>query len=106
MKMARTEAQSLRQCIGNAAPGQFLFDRAARERVTDVVQGSSLGGRREEFAGRSVLLATSSQLTSALALIELDGLARRLVILPPDVDPGHLSALSASAEIDAVVTDS
>ena len=45
-------------------------------------------------------------MAAGLALIELDGVARRLLILPPDADPAHLQALFAAAEIDAVVTDS
>ena len=38
-------------------------------------------------------------------MIELDGVARRLVILPPDADAEHLAAVIAIAGIDAVVTD-
>ena len=101
--MARTEAQSLRQYIGSAE--RFFFDRHACARITDLAGGTSLGGRLEELAGRSVLVATGSQLTTALALIELDGLARRLTILPPDADPEHFAAIVAGAEIDAVVVD-
>jgi NAD(P)-dependent dehydrogenase (short-subunit alcohol dehydrogenase family) len=52
-----------------------------------------------------VLLATTSQLTTALALIELDAIARRLVILPPDVEAEHLGAVIAAAEVDAAVID-
>jgi acyl-CoA synthetase (AMP-forming)/AMP-acid ligase II len=103
--MARADAQSLRQSVENSAAERFFWDRAAQVRVNDLVLGTSLGGRIAELAGRSVLLATASQLTSALALIELDGVARRLTILPPDADPEHLGALIAGAEIDAVVTD-
>jgi acyl-coenzyme A synthetase/AMP-(fatty) acid ligase len=105
MKMARAEAQSLRDSIEAAAAERFFWDRAARARISDLARGTSLGGRLDELAGRSVLLATTSQLTSALALIELDGIARRLTILPPDADSNHFGALIANAEIDAVVTD-
>jgi acyl-coenzyme A synthetase/AMP-(fatty) acid ligase len=105
MKMARAEAQSLRESIENAAPERFFWDRAVSVCANDLAGGTSLGGRIADLAGRSVLLATASQLTSALALIELDGLARRITILPPDVDPDHLGALIAGAEIDAIVTD-
>jgi acyl-CoA synthetase (AMP-forming)/AMP-acid ligase II len=104
--MARTEALSLRRHVEKAPPDQFFFDRATTVRVSDLNRGTSLGGRVSELVGRSILIATASQLTSALALIELDGLARRLAILPPDVDPAHLGALIAGAEIDAVVVDS
>jgi acyl-coenzyme A synthetase/AMP-(fatty) acid ligase len=103
--MARAEAQSLRKCIETGSE-RFFWDRTARVNVADLVRGTGLGGRLEELAGKSVLLATGSQLTTALALIELDGVARRLTILPPDADPDHFGALVAGAEIDAIVTDS
>jgi acyl-CoA synthetase (AMP-forming)/AMP-acid ligase II len=38
-------------------------------------------------------------------MIEIDGLARRMLLCPPDVNPDHLQALISDAEIDAVVTD-
>jgi acyl-coenzyme A synthetase/AMP-(fatty) acid ligase len=105
MSTARIEAEALRAHLANAPADAFLFDRAARVRLADLVDGTSLGGRLADLSGRSVLIATASQLTSALALIELDGVARRLTILPPDVNPDHLRALMADAEIDAVVVD-
>jgi non-ribosomal peptide synthetase component F len=52
-----------------------------------------------------VLLATQSQLTSALALIELESVARRIVILPPDAGPAHLPAIISIAGIAAAVID-
>jgi len=106
MKMACTEAGTLRQNIGNGSAQRFFFDRDARARFSDLAAGTSLGGRLGELAGKSVLVATGSQLASALALIDLDGVARRIVILPPDADPDHLAAIVAGAEIDAVVLDS
>ena len=48
----------------------------------------------------------ASQLTTALALIELDGRARRLTVLPPNIEADQLGAVLAGAEIDAVVVDS
>ena len=103
--MAPTEAQPLRHYVDRGPADRFFFDRAAQVRVADLTRGTSLGGGLAELAGRSVLIATSSQLTSALALIELDGVARRITILPPDVDRAHLGALIADAEVDAVVID-
>ena len=103
--MARAEAPSLRRHVDRAPADQFFFDRAARARVADLARATSLGGGLAELAGRSVLVATSSQLTSALALIELDGVARRITILPPDADRAHLRALIADAECDAAVID-
>ena len=52
-----------------------------------------------------VLLRTSNQLYAALALIELDGVAARMVICPPDVKPEHLPSVIERAAIDMVVSD-
>jgi acyl-CoA synthetase (AMP-forming)/AMP-acid ligase II len=101
----RSSAPSLRERIADAVPERFFWDRAARLCVNDLARGTSLGGRLAELKGRSVVVATSSQLTSALALIELDGVARRVTILPPDTAAEHLGALIACAEIDAAVID-
>jgi hypothetical protein len=65
--------------------------------------GTSLGGRFADLAGRSVFLTTASQLTTAVAPVELDGIARRIVIVPPDVEADHFEAVIAAAETDAVV---
>jgi acyl-coenzyme A synthetase/AMP-(fatty) acid ligase len=99
MKMA------LRRHIADTTADQCLFDRAGQVRVADLTSATSLRGGAGDLRGRSVLIATASQLTSALALIELDGVARRLTVLPPDVDRAHLPALIAEADIDAVVFD-
>src|SRR5580700_561957 len=101
----RSNAPSLRGRIADAGPERFFWDRAARLCVNHLARGTSFGGRLAELAGRSVVVATSGQLTSALALIELDGVARRLTILPPDTAAEHLDALIARAEADAVVID-
>jgi acyl-coenzyme A synthetase/AMP-(fatty) acid ligase len=105
MKMVRSNAPSLKSRVADAGPERFFWDRAARLCVNHLARGTSLGGRLAELAGRSVVVATSSQLTSALALIELDGVARRITILPPDTAADHLPALIACAEADAVVID-
>jgi acyl-coenzyme A synthetase/AMP-(fatty) acid ligase len=103
--MVRSNAPSLRDRIADAGPERFFWDNAARLCVNHLARGTSLAGRLAELAGRSVIVATSSQLTTALALIELDGMARRLTILPPDTTAGHLGALISCAEADAVVID-
>ena len=58
-----------------------------------------------ELRGRSVLVLTRDQLTTALALIELDGIARRLVLCPPDLRFEHVPYVIATAEVDALVSD-
>jgi acyl-CoA synthetase (AMP-forming)/AMP-acid ligase II len=103
--MAGVEAPSLRDSLANAPAPRFFWDRSASARYTDLGRGTSLGRRLAELAGRSVLLATVGQLTTALALIELDAVVSRVVILPPDAEAGHLRAVIAAAGIDAVVDD-
>jgi acyl-coenzyme A synthetase/AMP-(fatty) acid ligase len=83
----------------------FLFDRHGSVALPDLGWGSSLGGHLEELRGRSVLVVTQDQLTAALALIELDGIARRLVVCPPGLSPEYLPEIAAGAEINAVVSD-
>ena len=102
--MAGVETPWLRGSIANAQP-RYLWDRAASARLTDLDHQTSLSGRLVDLAGRSVLLATESQLTTALALIELDGIARRLVILPPDAEVEHIGAVITATDIDAAVID-
>ncbi len=71
----------------------------------DLVDGSAMGGRAGELRGRSVLIATTDQFNAALAILELDGVARRIVLCPSDVPSEHLRFVMDSAEVDAVVSD-
>jgi hypothetical protein len=52
-----------------------------------------------------VLLAVAGQLLSALAILEIDGVARRMLLCPPDLDVEYIQALAEDTEIDAVVAD-
>lgn len=84
---------------------RFLWSVNAGVALSELVRGSSLGGRLPEFRGRSVLLATKDQLTAALALIELDRVARRIVLCPPDLPIKDMPSVIATASVDAVVSD-
>jgi acyl-CoA synthetase (AMP-forming)/AMP-acid ligase II len=52
-----------------------------------------------------VLVATTGQLDAAEALIQLDGVVRRMVLYPPDLSREHLDYIARSAEADWIVTD-
>ena len=84
---------------------RWLGERHNAVELAALTSGSSLGGRLAELRGRAVLLAVGDQLRAALALIELDGVARRIVLRPPGVACEYLPAILAAAEIDAVVAD-
>jgi acyl-coenzyme A synthetase/AMP-(fatty) acid ligase len=86
-------------------PGQSLWAADTSVMLRDLIGGSSLGGRLGELRGRSVLVTTQDQLAAALALIELDGVARRIVLCPPDLEAAHLPAVVLTAEVDAIVSD-
>jgi hypothetical protein len=76
------------------------FLGCARERSfhTGLFSGSSFGGQLGAFRGRSVLVTTHEQLAAALAMIGLDGVARRIVVCPPDTTQDRLRAIVAIAE--------
>jgi acyl-coenzyme A synthetase/AMP-(fatty) acid ligase len=71
----------------------------------DLLSGSCFGGEANAFRGRSVLLATTDQLLAVSALIELDGIARRIVLYPPDLLLEHLSFVAEAAGADVLVSD-
>jgi acyl-coenzyme A synthetase/AMP-(fatty) acid ligase len=106
MKMRRSEADTLRhRCADLAGSGRHLYGRHASVALAALAGGSAFGGRLDVLRGRSVLLIAREQLNAAVALIELDGVARRIVICTPDVPLDHLRAIAATAEVDAIVYD-
>jgi acyl-coenzyme A synthetase/AMP-(fatty) acid ligase len=82
-----------------------LIGRGKSVSLREFAGCSSLAGRLDDLRGRSVLIATHDQLTAALALIELDGIARRMVLCPGDLPRDRLPPIIATAEIDAIVCD-
>ena len=96
----------LRRHIATAQHGaRFLHAASGSVDLAALRTGTSLGGRRDDLRGRSVLLAAREQLPAALALLELDGVARRIVLCPPDLAAAHLPEIAANAEADAIVSD-
>jgi acyl-coenzyme A synthetase/AMP-(fatty) acid ligase len=89
--------ETLRAALGG---GVTLFGRRHVVRLS--AMGRVLDG---DLTGAHVLLRTRDQLFAALALIELDGVAARIVVAPPDVKPEHLPSVIERAAIDVVVSD-
>ncbi len=92
-------------CAFGAWPDRFVEDADHRIACADFFAGSSLHGRGDELEGRSVLLATKDQLTTASALIELDGVARRIILWPPELSLEYLPFVVDAAEVDCIVSD-
>src|SRR4051794_14047656 len=105
MRMSPREIFALRDHLGTALTERTISDRHHLVPLAQLTTDSCLGGRGGELSRRSVLLATSGQLLAGLALIEIDGIARRMLLCPPDLNPEHLASIIADADIDAVVTD-
>ncbi len=104
--MPQGHASSLRDwLVSDSGRNRHFWALDASAALADLVNGSSLHAELRELEGRSVLIATGEQLTTGLALIELDGVARRLTLLPPDMRPEYLPAVVANSEIDVIVTD-
>jgi acyl-coenzyme A synthetase/AMP-(fatty) acid ligase len=96
----------LRGLLAKAAPGAArLHGPDASLALADLAANTGLGAARASLAGRSVLVRTHSQLGAAQALVELDGLARRIVLCPPDLAEAHLPGVIETAGIEAIVAD-
>jgi acyl-coenzyme A synthetase/AMP-(fatty) acid ligase len=107
MKMQQTNPSSLRSSIiaaGNLST-HMLVGLDAKASWGELVHGSIFEDRSIDFRGQCVLVATVDQFCAAAALIELDGIARRVVLFPPDVSREHLPYVAKTAEADILVTD-
>jgi acyl-CoA synthetase (AMP-forming)/AMP-acid ligase II len=103
--MSPRESFALRDYLGPDLTGRTISDARRIVSLTDILQHSCLSNRLGELSGRSVLMAVSDQLISGLVMTEVDGVARRMLLCPPDLNADHLQSLMQDADIDAVVTD-
>src|ERR1700761_1038217 len=93
--------ENLRARLGDAS----LKGVDACVRLRELIGGTALNADLASLDGANVLIRTSDQLFAALALIELDGVAARMVIAPPDLKDEHLPSVIERAQIDTLVTD-
>jgi acyl-coenzyme A synthetase/AMP-(fatty) acid ligase len=105
--MPPAEARWLRDWLADTAEdhGRRLIGRTAQVALGALAGASSLDTDPADLRGRSVLIITRDQLTAALALIELDGVARRLTLVPPDVPRAQIPQVMTDAAVDAVVLE-
>jgi acyl-coenzyme A synthetase/AMP-(fatty) acid ligase len=92
-------------CADGQLPAGAFHGSGTVVRLAALATASSLGGQLEDLRGRAVLIATKDQLTAALALIELDGVAQRIVLCPPDLAEAHFPAVIQTSGADAWVRD-
>ena len=105
--MPRGSAASLWESTNRAglAAERSLWAPDAEMSINALSTGSSLEGDAGALRGRSVLVRTATQLAAALALLEVDGIARRIVLCPPDLASEHLPYVVETAEVDALISD-
>ncbi|MDP9009935.1 MAG: acyl--CoA ligase [Pseudomonadota bacterium] len=94
---------SLWDSVSSGEPAGVFHGRAGSISLADLAGSSILGGKLESLRGRTVVLALREQLATAVALVELDGVARRLVLCTPDLTPEQLAGVCAAAEADVVI---
>jgi acyl-coenzyme A synthetase/AMP-(fatty) acid ligase len=85
--------------------GRVVSTRDHTLRLDGFAGLSPFGAGREKLAGRSVALYVGDMAKAAAALIDLDGLARRILLCPPGWDAAKLQSAAAQAESDALVFD-
>ena len=86
--------------------GRFIADSAGRSALGDVLSLGTIAPPLERFRGKSLLVWCKRQRAVVETLLQLDGIATRLVLCPTDFALEHLTPVIAEAEIDAIVTDS
>ena len=105
MKGPKVQISCIRSRIAQDANGRFISGAEHTVALRELIGGTSLGGSLSQLAGRSVLLAVTDQFSAALAMIELDGVASRLILWPPESPIEHLPTVLSKGAVDAVVTD-
>ncbi len=95
------ERRALGALASCGPPVRFIADASGRVALADAV--SPCGS--VSLDGASVLISSVRQLPAALAMLALDGVARRILLCPTDLDPAHLPTILEEGEVDTVVTD-
>jgi acyl-coenzyme A synthetase/AMP-(fatty) acid ligase len=85
--------------------GRSLWGVGSSVRLDTLANETCLEADLAAIAGASVLIATHDPLAAAVALVELDGIAGRLVVGTPDLAAEQIPSVVARADVDAIVVD-
>ena len=90
-----------------AAPVErFITDARLRLPLSTPGAANRLRRGAAAFSGRNVLIRTRGQLAAVLAALALDGVARRILLCPPDVPDKQIPRLMQDGEAELTITDS
>jgi acyl-coenzyme A synthetase/AMP-(fatty) acid ligase len=90
---------------GGIAPPGLLQGPSAAVPIAELAGRSCLGPDLERLRGQKSIVLLRDQLTAALALLELDGVVRRLVVCTPDLAAEHVPQIIRESEANAFVGD-
>jgi acyl-coenzyme A synthetase/AMP-(fatty) acid ligase len=93
---------ALAHASSTGARARFLADETTTWYLSDLPDRVA---RAPSLAGKSVVLALKRQLDTALALLALDGLARRIILWPYDAPADQFDAVVAASGADVVLRD-
>ena len=100
------DSLTLRGLIERAGAGsRAVVTPEHRVAFADFAAASPFGEARARLAGLSVILHVRDMALAAAALIDLDGLSRRIVLAPPGWGAAELESAALSAEADAIAHD-
>jgi acyl-coenzyme A synthetase/AMP-(fatty) acid ligase len=71
----------------------------------DLAAGNIFHYEADDYRGRSVVLATTGLFATIAAMIQLDGVAQRIVLCPPDLLTEHIAFVAEAAAADFIVTE-
>jgi len=89
--------------LASGRAGRTIGDETNRIDLADLAVHTNLAEPREASRGRAVLLRTRTQLPTVLALLALDGIARRVLLGLPDLKAEHLAGVIQEAGVDDVL---
>ena len=103
--MLRSDRTFAERTFAAALPESIVADDICSFAVTDLAHRSCLERPLGwDPHGRSILLMTERPLPTVIALLELDSVARRLLLGTRDILP-HLPSVIRDAEVDSIVSD-
>ena len=100
---ARSDASLWDHVFSRDTTGRSISDSGGTIQLAELARASTLSMPLAAFRGRSVLLAARDQMPAALALLELDGIAARITLCPPDVPDEHVEAVAAEAGAEMMI---
>ena len=105
--MPRPDHRSLWDLTAAAglSPRRLLADHRGQVSLASLDQASTFDRPLHQFQGQSVLIWSDRQMIFALAALQLDGIAARVVLCPPDLAPAHLPDVLQQAQVDVIVCD-